>query len=99
MKFLKGLPNFLKFMKENSSITLAIKKSQKGGMYEGKVFVITGTLSQPRKFFVKFIEDNGGKISSSVSKKVDFLLAGEKAGSKLAKAKKLGIMILSENEL
>ena len=48
---------------------------------------------------MKFIEDNGGKISSSVSKKVDFLLAGEKAGSKLAKAKKLGIMILSENEL
>jgi len=64
----------------------------------GKTFVITGTLSLPREFFVKVIEDNGGKVSGSVSKNTDYLLAGEKAGSKLAKAKSLGVQILNEEE-
>ncbi len=65
----------------------------------GKTFVITGTLSQSRDHFKDIIEQNGGNISSSVSKKTDYLLAGEKAGSKLAKAEKLGVKILSESQL
>ena len=65
---------------------------------EGKTFVITGTLSESRDKYKKMIEDNGGKVSSSVSKKTDYLLAGEEAGSKLSDATKLGIKILNENE-
>jgi len=64
----------------------------------GKTFVITGTLSQPRKYFQEIIEKNLGKVSGSVSKKTDYLLAGEEAGSKLDKAKKLGVKVLTEEE-
>ena len=65
---------------------------------EGKTFVITGTMSESRDKYKKMIEDNGGKVSSSVSKKTDYLLAGEDAGSKLSDAIKLGVKILNENE-
>ena len=65
---------------------------------EGKTFVITGTMSESRDKYKKMIEDNGGKVSSSVSKKTDYLLAGEDAGSKLSDATKLGVKILNENE-
>jgi len=59
-------------------------------------------LSQPRSAFKKMIEASGGKVSGSVSKKTDYLLAGEKAGSKRDKAESLGVTILDEvdfNEL
>ena len=62
----------------------------------GKTFVITGTLSKPRPDFKKLIEANGGKVSGSVSAKTDYLLAGEKAGSKRTKAESLGITVLDE---
>ena len=62
----------------------------------GKTFVITGTLSQDRDHFKTIIEQNGGKVSGSVSKNTDYLLAGESAGSKLDKAKELGVQILDE---
>tara|TARA_B110000879_G_scaffold210568_1_gene300974 strand:- start:3954 stop:6035 length:2082 start_codon:yes stop_codon:yes gene_type:complete len=62
----------------------------------GKTFVITGTLSKPRPEFKKLIEAAGGKVSGSISSKTDFLLAGEKAGSKRAKAESLGVTILDE---
>lgn len=64
----------------------------------GKSFVITGTLSKPREDFKVDIVAHGGKVISSLSAKTDYLLAGEKAGSKLTKAEKLGVKILSENE-
>ncbi len=64
----------------------------------GKTFVITGTLSQPRPEFQKLIEAHGGKVSSSISAKTDYLLAGEKAGSKRAKAESLDVKILSESD-
>lgn len=64
----------------------------------GKTFVITGTLSQPRDHFKDLIEGFGGKVSGSVSKKTDFLLCGENAGSKEDKAKELGVRILSEED-
>lgn len=65
----------------------------------GKTIVVTGTLQQLTRDRVKaLIEEMGGRASSSVSKKTDFLLAGDKAGSKLAKAKALGVQILSEDD-
>ena len=62
----------------------------------GKTFVITGTLSQPRPAFKKTIENNGGKVSGSISKNTHYLLCGEKGGSKRDKAEKLGVPILDE---
>lgn len=65
----------------------------------GKTFVITGTLSQSRDHFKELIEAAGGKVSGSISKSTHYLLAGEKAGSKLAKAESLGVPILDEAAL
>jgi DNA ligase (NAD+) len=75
------------------------ENNMKSNKLEGKSFVITGTLSKPRSEFEKIIEQNGGKCSGSVSKKTDYVLAGEDAGSKLEKAKDLGLVIIGENEL
>ncbi len=69
-----------------------------GGKLEGKSFLFTGTLSMPRKLAEKMVADNGGNIASSVSKNLTYLVAGESAGSKLEKAKKLGIPVLTEQE-
>lgn len=66
----------------------------------GQIFVITGTLpTLSRKEAAELIEKHGGKVTGSVSKKTDFLVAGEAAGSKLDKANSLGIAVLSEEEL
>ena len=70
------------------------------GAFLGKTFVITGTLpTMKRDEAAAFIEKNGGKVSGSVSKKTDYLLAGEAAGSKLTKANELGIKVITEDEL
>ena len=69
------------------------------GPFAGKTFVITGTLSQPREEIAAWIEARGGKVGDSVSKKTSFLVAGESAGSKLAKAQSLGVVVLNESEL
>lgn len=63
---------------------------------ENTTWVLTGTLSQPRDVFAERIRSAGGKVSSSVSAQTTYLLAGDKAGSKLDKARKLGIQILDE---
>lgn len=70
-----------------------------GGVFEGMTFVLTGTLpTMKRSEASKLIEENGGKTSSSVSKKTSYVLAGEDAGSKLTKAQTLGVSIISEEE-
>ncbi len=82
-------------------LKMALDKTidNKEQIFANMTFVLTGTLQNlTRDEASKIIEDLGGKTSSSVSKKTDFVLAGEKAGSKLEKAKKLDITILSEDE-
>ncbi|NCG08629.1 MAG: NAD-dependent DNA ligase LigA [Verrucomicrobia bacterium] len=75
------------------------KAGPKDGPLVGKVFVLTGTLpTLGRTDAAERIEAAGGRTSSSVSAKTDYLLAGEAAGSKLAKAEKLGVTVLSEAE-
>lgn len=70
------------------------------GRFDGLTFVITGTLpTMDRKAAAALIEAHGGKVSGSVSKKTNYLLAGENAGSKLTKANDLGVSVISEVEL
>ena len=75
------------------------KEESKDLRFSGKTFVLTGALpTYTRAEAGKMIEDRGGKVSSSVSKKTSFVLAGEEVGSKLTKAQKLGVPIISEEE-
>ncbi len=67
-----------------------------GGTLAGRTFVLTGTLSAPREAFKARIEAAGGKVVGSVSKKTDYVVGGESAGSKLDKARQLGIDVLDE---
>jgi DNA ligase (NAD+) len=75
------------------------KRSQASGPFSGKTVVLTGTLpTLSRSEATKLIEENGGKTSSSVSKKTHFVLAGDEAGSKLDQARKLGLTVIDEAE-
>ena len=77
----------------------AIEEEVLDNRFEGKTFVLTGSLEKyTRQEASNLIEKYGGKASSSVSKKTDYVLAGEDAGSKLTKAQELGITILTEEE-
>jgi DNA ligase (NAD+) len=67
-------------------------------VFGGASFVLTGTLSHPRRYFEELIVANGGRLADSVSSKVKYLLCGESPGSKLEKAKKLGVVVLDEAE-
>jgi len=69
-----------------------------GGKFAGTTWVITGTLSEPREAIAEAIRALGGKVADSVSKKTSYVLAGEEAGSKLAKAQSLGVRVLGEEE-
>ena len=73
---------------------------KRGNIFEGMTFVLTGTLpTMKRDEASRLIEENGGKVSSSVPAKTSMVLAGEDAGSKLTKAQSLGVRIISEEEL
>lgn len=73
-------------------------KATEGGRFAGTTWVITGTLSEPRDEIAEKIRAHSGKVTDSVSKKTTYVLAGEEAGSKLEKAGKLGVRVLSEAE-
>lgn len=103
--------NIYEFFKEEQTIDMINKLKQAGvnmklneeegidNRFDGKTFVLTGSLEKyTRNEVSDLIEKFGGKTSSSVSKKTDYVLAGEDAGSKLTKAQSLGITILTEEE-
>jgi DNA ligase (NAD+) len=76
----------------------ADRSETKSETLRGTSWVITGTLSRPREIFEELIRQHGGRATGSVSKKTDYLLAGEDAGSKLEKARQLGISVVTEKE-
>ncbi len=81
-------------------VNFVCNEVKKEGIFTDKIFVLTGTLpTLTRSEASKIITDNGGKVSSSVSKKTDYVLLGEDAGSKLDKALQLGITTITEDEL
>lgn len=94
------------FLKEILKIVkiqpIPIPSPREGSEIQNKSFVITGSLSKPREYFVEIIENIGGKVSSSVSKKTDYLLLGEaedgKISSKEKSARELGVKIINEEE-
>ncbi len=94
-------PHRLEIIKRLKSygVNVIYENKQKDNRFEGKTFVLTGTLPTLKRAEAKeIIESFGGKASGSVSKKTDYVLAGEDAGSKLTKAESLGITIISEDE-
>ncbi|MDR1681015.1 MAG: NAD-dependent DNA ligase LigA [Prevotellaceae bacterium] len=74
-------------------------RAPRSGALAGMTFVITGTLSRPRDDFKALIEQHGGRVASDISTKTTHLLAGQNAGSKLARAQKAGVAVVSEAEL
>ncbi len=83
-----------------AKLTLTGEKKQRGTKLAGKTFVLTGTLTKyTRDEAKKMIEDAGGKVTGSVSKKTDYVVAGSDAGSKLDKARELGVPVIDEKEM
>jgi DNA ligase (NAD+) len=83
-----------------AGLTLRGKKKVRGTKLVGKTFVLTGTLVHySRDEAKKMIEDAGGKVTGSVSKKTDYVVAGADAGSKLDKAKELGVTVIDEEKM
>src|SRR5579871_443103 len=84
----------------NAGLTMQGEKKERGTKLAGKTFVLTGTLAKySRDEAKKMIEDAGGKVTGSVSKKTDYVIAGSDAGSKLDKAKELGVAVIDEKEM
>jgi DNA ligase (NAD+) len=84
----------------DAGLTFEGKKKEHGTKLAGKTFVLTGTLAHfTRDEAKKMIEDAGGRVSGSVSKKTDYVIAGSDAGSKLDKAKELGVSVIDEAEM
>lgn len=102
ISILKSLQN--ESMKEiiarlkNYGLQMEYVNENTGSALQGKTFLITGTLDKPRKYYEELILANGGSLLSGVSKNLNFLIAGEKAGSKLEKANKLGVKVISQDE-
>ena len=84
----------------SAGLSFTGNKKQRGTKLAGKTFVLTGTLTRyTRDEVKKMLEDAGGKVASSVSKKTDYVVAGADAGSKLDKAKELGVKVVDEKEM
>ena len=91
--------DIIETMRERGVSTGSVRNVS-GDILSGLTFVLTGTLpTMSRQEASELIAGNGGKVSSSVSGKTDYVLAGADAGSKLTKAQALGIKIISEEEL
>lgn len=85
---------------KKAGVNMEMKQVAQKDVLKGKTFVITGTLpTLSRKEAQKLIEENGGKVSGSVSKKTDYVVVGEDPGSKYDKALSLKITVISEDEL
>lgn len=85
---------------KSAGVRLDYEAVRLGDSLTGKTVVLTGTLPTLKRSEAKaMIEQHGGKVSGSVSKKTDFVVAGEDAGSKLDKANQLGVLVISEQEL
>jgi DNA ligase (NAD+) len=83
-----------------AGLTMRGQKKERGTKLAGKTFVLTGTLAHySRDEAKKLIENAGGKVTGSVSKKTDYVVAGADAGSKLDKAKELGVAVIDEKEM
>src|SRR5216683_309603 len=83
-----------------AGLTLSGQKKERGTKLAGKTFVLTGTLAKyTRDQAKKMIEDAGGKVTGSVSKQTDYVVAGTDAGSKLDKANQLGVKVIDEREM
>ncbi len=100
--------SYIEFMQVNrdkvlrllSIITLEMPQEvKKESPFSGKTVVLTGSMSRPRSEIKEMLESLGAKVTGSVSKKTDFVIYGEDPGSKLEKAKKLGVAILSEEQM
>lgn len=99
--------NIYDYMRDNFSMVedlakemnFIVEEKSAGTSLEGLKFCITGSFSQPRDGLKKQLESRGAKFVSSVSKNLDVLFAGDKAGSKLTKAQKLGVRVANEEEL
>jgi DNA ligase (NAD+) len=95
-------PKNLELLKslKDAGVSFTGKKKERGTKLVGKTFVLTGTLPKlTRDQAKKLIEDAGGRVSGSVSKKTDYVVAGSDAGSKLDKAKELGVAVIGEDEM
>ena len=96
---LPGSRHLIQALRE-AGVNMEAAQTPTGSLFSGRTFVLTGTLpTMTRSQASALIESLGGKVSGSVSKKTSYVVAGEEAGSKLAKAEKLGIPVLSEAEL
>ena len=83
-----------------AGLTVSGKKKERGTKLAGKTFVLTGTLAHYTRDEAKtMIEEAGGRVSGSVSKKTDYVVAGSDAGSKLDKARELGVRVIDEDEM
>lgn len=83
----------------NRGINPTAQRRRRSDKLDGKTFVLTGALSVPRDDVAREITDHGGRVTSSVSKSTDYVVAGEEPGSKLDKARALGITVLDERQL
>lgn len=96
---LPGSRHLIQALRE-AGVNMEAAQTPTGSLFSGRTFVLTGTLpTMTRSQASALIESLGGKVSGSVSKKTSYVVAGEEAGSKLAKAEKLGVPVLSEAEL
>ena len=84
----------------DSGVNIVFEGRRKTGSFDGKTFVLTGSLGDmTRRQAKEMITAAGGSVSGSVSPKTDFVVAGQSPGSKLARARELGVTVIDEEEL